>query len=484
LIRGGSLRWRLVAWVSGVLLLGLAVTFAVVYVQTGTQLRRQIDTDVSGDLRQLTETARSLPASRSGRLAQRLRAYVRTQPFAATSSLLFAVIPGHGTVSNHPELFGDDRSDDGESVAEQTTENAQGDAVLHAGDGLHTLVAPDVGPTRIGVRTIVLDGARVRLGAGEPLTEVARAQRGVARAFLLAGAIALALVLIASYLAAAAVLAPLQRLSRIAERVDDGDLAPRMVVAPSAGREIRVLADAFNHMLDRLADAFLQQRAFVADASHELRTPLTVIAGQLEVLAAQHAPRREDIDRVSRLVSAEVGRTARLIDDLLILARSDEQRFLTPTPIELRGFVEDLWTATTTGRQRQFVLGPVPDRILFADPDRLAQAMRNLIINAIAHTDAPDGRVELLVHAFEAGFCFTVIDDGPGIPASERAHVFERFYRSDRGRARADGGTGLGLAIVQAIAVAHGGLARAVTPVDGRGARVQLVIPGRGPSSA
>ena len=477
MIRGSSLRWRLVAWVSGVLLLGFAVTFAVVYVQTGAQLRSQVDGDVTGDLRQLTETARSLPAGRPGRLAQRLRAYVRAQPFAATSSLLFAVIPGHGTVSNHPELFGDDRRDDHESVAEQTAENAQGDALLHAADGLHTLRAPDVGSTRIGVRTIALDGARVRLGAGEPLAEVARAQRGVARAFLLAGAIALGFVLIASYLAGAAVLAPLQRLSRIAERVDDGDLAPRMVVAPSAGHEIRVLGDAFNHMLDRLAEAFAQQRAFVADASHELRTPLTVITGQLEVLAAQRDPSREDIDRVSRHVSAEIGRTARLVDDLLMLARSDERRFITPAAIELRGFVDGLWTATIAGRQRRFTLGPVPDRILHADPDRLAQAVRNLIVNAIAHTDAPDGRVELQVRVIDAGTRFTVIDDGPGIPASERAHVFERFHRSDAGRVRADGGAGLGLAIVQAIAVAHGGVARAVAPMEGHGAQVQVVIP-------
>jgi two-component system OmpR family sensor kinase len=478
-IRGSSLRWRLVAWVSAVLLLGFAVTFAVVYVQTGAQLRSQVNGDVTGDLSQLTETARSLPGSRPGRLAQRLRSYVHAQPFATTSSLLFAVIPGHGTVSNHPELFGGDRPDDGESVAEQAAENAQGNALLRAADGLHTLIAPDVGSTRIGVRTIALDGARVRLGAGEPLGEVARAQRGVARAFLLAGAIALALVLLASYLAGAAVLAPLQRLSRIAERVNDGDLAPRMAVTPSAGREIRVLGDAFNHMLDRLAEAFAQQRTFVADASHELRTPLTVIAGQLEVLATQRAPSQQDIDRVARLVSAEVGRTARLIDDLLMLARSDEHRFIAPVAIELRGFVEDLWTATTVDGQRRFVLGPVPDGVLFADPDRLAQAVRNLIANAIAHTDAPDGRVELQVRVSEADTCFTVIDDGPGIPESEREHVFERFHRSDAGRARADGGAGLGLAIVQAIALAHGGVARAVAPTDGHGARVQLVIPGR-----
>ena len=474
---GTSLRWRLVAWVSGVLLLVCAATFAVVYVQTGARLREQVSEDVRGDLIQLVQTARSLPAGGPGQLVARLRRYVDAQPFTGTSPVLFAVVPGHGTVSNHLELFGSPRADDGEDSVDQSQENREGHALLTLADGLHTRPAPDVGAMRLAMRTLSVGGSRVRLGAGESLLEVTRAQRQISGAFLLAGAAALVIVLIASYLAGAAVSAPLRRLAQVAGRVDDGDLAPRMDVSPSAGREISVLAESFNHMLDRLQDAFGQQRAFIADASHELRTPLTVIAGQLEVLAAERDPGPEEIGRVQRLVGAEVARTSRLVDDLLVLARSEERDFVRPTTIALRTFTEDLWTATTTGRDRRFELSPVPEMTLLADPDRLAQALRNLIVNAITHTRASEGLVRLEVRAQADGVRFVVCDDGPGIPATERERVFERFHRTDASRSRAAGGAGLGLAIVRAVATAHGGYARAVAPESGRGAQLEIALP-------
>jgi two-component system OmpR family sensor kinase len=483
-IRGSSLRWRLVAWVSAVLLAVCAVTFVVVYQETGSRLRAQVDADVDGDLTQLTQTARSFPTGSSALLARRLRSYIGAQPFSGTSSLLLAVIPGHGTVSNHAELFGAGRPDDGESVAQQDEENAEGRALLSEPVGLRSAVAPDVGPIRLKERLVRIDGAQVRLGAGESLLSVTRAQRGVARSFLIAGALALILVLIASYVAGVAVSRPLRRLSRIAQQVDDGDLKPRMRVSSSAGSEIRVLADSFNHMLDRLASAFAQQRDFVADASHELRTPLTVIAGQLEVLAAQDDPPREEVQRVARIVNAEVARTSRLVDDLLLLTRSEQADFLRPEPIELPEYVEELWSATIAGHERRFTLSPVPRVALVADPDRLAQALRNLITNAIAHTASPDGHVGLETEVAAGDVRFTVVDDGPGIPVAERERVFERFHRTDTARNRAAGGAGLGLAIVEAIAVAHGGSAHAREPLgSSTGARVTLTLPGLRPAA-
>jgi two-component system OmpR family sensor kinase len=477
MIRGSSLRWRLVAWVSGVLLVVCAVTFVVVYEQTGSELRSQVDADVHGDLGQLTETARSLHAGSSAELARRLRAYIGAQPLSGSSSLLLAVIPGHGTVSNHAELFGAERTDDGETFAEQDRENAGGRALLTEPLGLRTAVAPDVGPIRLQEEVVSLDSQQVRLGAGEPLLSVTRAQRGVARSFLIAGVLALVLVLIASYVAGIVVSRPLRRLSRIAQLVDDGDLHPRMHVPASAGREITVLAESFNHMLDRLAAAFDQQRDFVADASHELRTPLTVIGGQLEVLANQDAPSREEIQRVARLVAAEVARTARLVDDLLLLARSEQNDFLRLEPVSLPDFVDELWSVTIAGHDRRFELGYIPDVEPLADPDRLAQALRNLIINAIAHTTGPDGLVGLEVHTVNDQLRFVVTDDGPGIAEAQRERVFERFHRTDEARDRAAGGAGLGLAIVRAIAEAHGGSVSAFGPTTRGGARLQLVIP-------
>jgi two-component system, OmpR family, sensor kinase len=195
-------------------------------------------------------------------------------------------------------------------------------------------------------------------------------------------------------------------------------------------------------MLDRLAVAFAHQRNFVADASDELRTPLTVISGQLEVLAAQDHPSAEEIRRVQRLVSAEIARTSRLVDYMLLLARAEQHDFLRRTSIDLPAFVADLWHTTTTGHQRRLDLGPVP-------PGTLS-----------------DGNIR-----------FTVSDDGPGIPEAERERIFERFHRTDDARDRVASGAGLGLAIVHAIADAYSGHVRALrSPLDG--AQLELDVPG------
>ena len=174
------------------------------------------------------------------------------------------------------------------------------------------------------------------IGVGEPLASVTHAQNGLARAFILAGVLALLGALLGAYLIGTRLSRPLRSMAAVAARVDAGDLHPRIHDLGGQGEEVRVLADAFNHMLDRLTDAFAGQRAFVADASHELRTPLTVIRGQLEVLAAQSAPSGEEVRRVERLVQSEIARISRLVDDLLLLAKAEQTQFLRIEPIELR----------------------------------------------------------------------------------------------------------------------------------------------------
>ncbi len=239
-----------------------------------------------------------------------------------------------------------------------------------------------------------------------------------------------------------------------------------------------MLADAFNHMLDRLTDAFAGQRAFVADASHELRTPLTVIRGQLEVLASQSDPSGEEVRRVEGLVQAEIARISRLVDDLLLLAKTEQVEFLRLQTIDLPVYVGELWDGMSLLADRRFELGPIPSGTLRADPDRLAQALRNLVGNAIEHTDSEHGLVRLRVQVLAGGrLRFLVEDDGLGIPPDQRERVFRRFHRTDAARDRASGGTGLGLAIVRAIADAHGGSVTAGESPEG-GACFELELPG------
>jgi two-component system OmpR family sensor kinase len=468
------------------MLLSTAVIFFVVYSDTGTELRAQIDRDVNGDTTQLAQALGSAAGQSPARVAAKARSYVQGQPYEATSTLLFVLIPGAPAAFNHPEIVGQRSTDDlHESATQQSVERQLADNLLRPHLGHTVQRVPDVGPTRILERRVSIGHLTVVVGAGEPLSIVDRAQNGVARTFVLAGAITLIFALIASYLAGARVSAPLRRMAAVATRVDAGELEPRM---DGGGRqdEVGVLAEAFNHMLDRLTGELKGQREFIADASHELRTPITVIRGQLEVLAAQENPSTEDVRQAEEHVHREIMRISRLVDDLLLLAQAEHTNFLRPERVEVDTFVSQLWDGISLTAERRFELGAIPHGALLADPDRLAQALRNLAGNAIRHTEEGSGLVRLEVNALADGWLlFTVIDDGPGIPERERERVFERFHRTDPARSRADGGAGLGLAIVRAIAEAHNGRVAATEPAFGAaGARIELRLPGFQPAPA
>jgi two-component system, OmpR family, sensor kinase len=474
-----GLRWRLAGWFTLLALACTAIVFVGVYRGTGAQLRRQIDQEITGDSAELAHNLMLAHAHTAKGLSAAATSYIRAQPFGASSTLLFALVPGRPPSTNRPELLSPSAPDNGETEAEQQQENRLSRRLLSTPPGFTTVVLPDVGNLRLLKRSIVGPGGlRVSIGVGEPLAEVARAQRGVARAFILAGALALACALLASYLLGSRLSRPLRRMAAVAARVDAGDLHPRIHQQGGQGDELKVLADAFNHMLDRLTDAFAGQRAFVADASHELRTPLTVIRGQLEVLASQDGPPGEEVRRVERLVQAEIARISRLVDDLLLLAKTEQTEFLRVEPIDLVPYVGELWDGMSLLASRRFELGAVPHGILRADPDRLAQALRNLVGNAIEHTGAEGGIVRMRVQPSGGGrIRFLVEDDGPGIPLDQRERIFHRFHRTDVARDRASGGTGLGLAIVRAIADAHGGSVSAGESPE-QGARIALELPG------
>src|SRR5581483_4819649 len=471
-----SLRWRLTVWVAALLLISAAAVFVVIYADTGSELRHQIDRDLAGDTGQLAEALRASRARNARQISHVATRYMRGQPYTANSTLLFVLL-GRRAVSNHQEVFGTRSPEEGESLAQQTEENQAAHELISPKPGYSTAHVPDVGDVRLHERPLKVADMTVVVAAGQPLASVEHAQHGLAGAFLLAGALVLVIALVASYLAGVRVSAPLRRMAQVAARVDAGELTPRMDTRRDGRGELAVLAESFNHMLDRLAHAFTRQREFVADASHELRTPLTVIRGQIEVLAAQHEPTATEIRRVEQVVTAEVGRLGRLVEDLLLLAQAEQQDFVRPQTILLQPFLSELWHGLELTAERRFELGPVPDGSVHGDPDRLAQALRNLARNAIEHTAAPDGLVRLEVgRVGQERIRFAVLDDGPGIPPDERTRIFERLHRTDAARNRNSGGAGLGLAIVRAIAEAHGGIFRAGEPAWGKGAMVELVL--------
>lgn len=473
----GSLRWRLTGWVVVVLLVSSAITFVAIYRGTASELRGQIDGELSRDAAAFMRSVQS--AKTPAAVARSAEGYVSAQPFRATSRLLFLSAPGVGAVTNEPELLGLAPGDDREPRGVQARENRLAHALVLEHAGYSTVDIADVGQMRLLVTPVALPGGGIaRIGVGESLGIVNEAQDAIVRAFLLAGALTLLAALLTSYLAGARVSGPLRRMARIAARVDAGDLAPRIHATGQSGDEVRMLADSFDRMLDRLADAFARQRSFVSDASHELRTPLTVIRGQLEVLAREPNPTVADVRRVEHLVQDEVARMSRLVDELLLLAHSDESEFLRREPIDLERYVRDLWEGIRRTADRRFDLRMNAGGVLDADPDRLAQALRNLLRNAIEHTRDGDGRLLLVVDAAGGDRVrFSVQDNGPGIPDDQRDLVFDRFHRTDLARNRASGGTGLGLAIVQAIVSAHGGSVSAASSAELGGARVDIELP-------
>ncbi len=462
-----------------VVMVSSAITFVVVYRGTGTQLRRQVDQELAGDFGELSNLLAGSRSRSPRALAALAQAYIRNQPFSASSTLLFVRLPGAPTSTNRPELFGSGGPDNGENAREQARENRLARQLIATRDGYSTIILPDIGNLRLlerGVHTA--GGLRATVGVGEPLAGVTHAQQGVARTFILAGLLALAGALAASLLIGARLSLPLRRMATVAAQVDAGDLHPRIHDVDRASSEIQVLAESFNHMLDRLTEAFSAQRAFVADASHELRTPLTVIRGQLDLLASQEHPSDAEIQRVEHMVQVEIARISRLVDDLLLLARSDSAQFLHRRPIEVPMFVNELWNGLAALQQdRALELAELSAGTLYADPDRLAQALRNLLLNAIQHTPADRGVVRLEVQPAGGWLRFAIHDNGPGIPLDQRERIFDRFHRIDAARDRATGGTGLGLAIVRAIAQAHGGRVRASSSPLG-GAQIELELPG------
>jgi len=471
-LRPRGLRARLTIWIAAILVLAVGASFVAIYNGTGQRLRAQLDREL-----RTQAGAFAVPLTQSDELEDVTRRYVTHQPFKATSQLLFAKLPNGTIVTNEPELLGVAGAADPEpeGSATQRIEDRQARKLRGAGDGYTTVSTPDVGDIRLYVRPVVRDGQRVAtIGVGESLEPVEKAQHGVAKTFLLAGMFALAAAVLAGFAVASRVSRPLRRMAATAAAVGGGSISERIDVDDLDG-EIRVLADSFNHMLDRLDDAFARQRAFVSDASHELRTPLTIVRGQFEVLARQPEVSTEDVRRVNRLVSTEIERMEGLVDDLLLLAKTEEGRPLQRRDLELQPYVGELFDGLSLSADRDFELGPVSDVTVNVDPNRLSQVIHNLAQNAVAHTSR-GGLVRLSAQRGGRKVLFAVEDDGPGIPPGERDRVFDRFHRTDYSRARSDGGSGLGLAIARAIVEAHGGRIRARESAEG-GARLEFDIP-------
>jgi two-component system OmpR family sensor kinase len=287
-----------------------------------------------------------------------------------------------------------------------------------------------------------------------------------------AAGVGIGVLLLASFLAwavAGRVLAPLRLLRDTARSISESDLTRRIPI--EGDDELADLARTFNAMLDRLEFAFASQKAFISDAGHELRTPITIVRGHLELLGEDPEERRETIE----LVTDELDRMSRLVNDLVLLARAQRPDFLQPEPIELPDLTRELFAKASSLAERDWRLAQVAGGRIVADRQRLTQALMNLSQNAVAHTHRDDA-IELGSQIANGSARLWVRDTGPGVAAEDRDRIFERFVRGEDASRRRTEGAGLGLAITRAIAQAHGGRVE-LDSRPGAGARFTVIIP-------
>jgi heavy metal sensor kinase len=287
---------------------------------------------------------------------------------------------------------------------------------------------------------------------------------------------ALALAGAGGWLLAGRALSPVARVTRQAEAIGADRLHERVTVPP-ARDELALLAETLNLMLDRIERGVAEQRRFLADASHELRTPLSVMRAELEVGLREARLAGERPELLESTVE-EVERMSRVVDDLLTLARADEGRLaLLREPVEL-GQV----AAAVVAKLRPIAAAKGVSlalegdgAVVVGDRSRLAQVVTNLVENAVKYTGTGGAvRVGVWERAGEAGL--RVRDTGPGIAAGVLPRVFDRFFRTDAARSRAQGGSGLGLAICKELVAAHGGEIRAESEL-GVGSAFTVTLP-------
>lgn len=288
------------------------------------------------------------------------------------------------------------------------------------------------------------------------------------------GALSVLLAALIGWLSAGRALKPLDVITQTALQITRADDLSRRIPIQDPNDEVGRLAVAFNETLERLERLFNAQRRFLADVSHELRTPLTAIRGNVDLLQRLGGANPESL----RDIRSETERMTRLVGDLLVLAQADSGHLpLERKPVDLDGLLLEVCREVQVlAGQVHVAVGEIDQARVIGDRDRLKQVILNLVTNAIKYTP-PGGRVTLGLARVQHWARLTVSDTGIGLPAEELPRIFDRFYRVDKARSRAQGGAGLGLSIAQRIVQMHGGRIEAASEGPNKGATFSVWLP-------
>jgi two-component system OmpR family sensor kinase len=406
--------------------------------------------------------------------------------FRLPNSYVFEVINADGTRQGNP-IGGPGAGPTAPDLSGLTAKDAQ------ARDGRPYTVVSDGTRWRVVLR-VVPDGSGRVLATMTGLGEVDRALNHLMGIELLVGLIALVALAGLGVLVVRLSLRPLGEIETTAEAIGAGDLSRRIPDADPR-TEVGRLGSALNAMLGQIEHAAQAQatseheahqtaermRRFAADASHELRTPLTSIRGFAELHRQRGGGTAEETDRLVSRIESEATRMTGLVEDLLLLARLDQQRPLATSPVDLVPLAQDAAFDLRTLDPDRGVTADLPTDplLVHGDASRLRQVFANLVGNVRTHTPATAAARIVLRREPYGGRDWALIevaDDGPGLTEEQASQVFERFYRVDDARARSHGGAGLGLSIVAALAAAHGGGVEAKAAV-GEGATFRVWLP-------
>jgi len=321
------------------------------------------------------------------------------------------------------------------------------------GEGLRLLAIP----IHLGIPGLPLSSQPGALIIARSTKQISQALHGLVRTLAIADPLALAVAAGGGIFLAGRALKPVGKIAQTAQEIEENDLSQRINV--NTKDELGRLAATLNEMIGRLEKAFQRQKQFTSDASHELRAPLAVIEAESS-LALQKERSPNDYRQSLETISEESGRMSSLIEQLLTLARVDAgKEQWNFTEVNLGEVITNLSTDVEVLCQEKGLscqLGQTQDLVIKGDEARLRELFMNLLDNAIRYTPAP-GTVSVSLRREGQMAVVAITDTGVGIPPEDIPFIFERFYRVDKARSRAEGGSGLGLAICRHIAEAHGG---------------------------
>jgi heavy metal sensor kinase len=440
-----SIKFRFTIWYLLVLAVLLTALSAGVYFYLSRSLYQNLDDSLELRSTQLVGFAAILESIEQGEFQEELGEIVILLFYADNQSVEYS--PPGISIPLPDEFISQAIASTGLFATIQTAE----------GEGLRLLAVPvDLGipgpppgpPPSIPPALLVI---------GRSTKQIDQALHGLVRTLVMAVPLALAVAAGGGIFLARRALKPVDKIAQTAQEIEEGDLSRRINVY--AKDELGRLAATLNEMIGRLEKAFQRQKQFTSDASHELRTPLAVIEAE-STLALQKKRSSSDYQQSLELISQESRQMSSLIDQLLTLARADAgKEQWNFTEVELGKLISNLSTDVEVLCQEKglsFQLGQTQDLVVKGDEARLRELFMNLLDNAIIYTPAP-GTVSLSFRREGQMAVVAIMDTGIGIPAEDIAFIFERFYRVDKSRSRAEEGTGLGLAICRHIAEAHGG---------------------------